>query len=193
MAPGRNHGSERPLPINVSRIIPAITGPEMSMAWQYDPNLSKVEWAIDYLGIATVKGRFTEVHLEALDKTQWSVAATINAASITGGHAPMDDHVRSPDFLDVERYPTITFRSRRVEETNDRYCITGDLTLHGVTREVTLDATYGGQASDTRGRAKRGFHAQTTITRTEFGMAGGRLVAGDQIRVTLDIIASQVD
>jgi polyisoprenoid-binding protein YceI len=96
-----------------------------------------------------------------------------------------------------KRYPTITFRSRRVEETNDRYCITGDLTLHGVTREVTLDATYGGQASDARGRAKRGFHAQTTITRTEFGipsgMAGGSLVAGDQIRVTLDVIASQVD
>jgi polyisoprenoid-binding protein YceI len=171
------------------------------MAWQYDPNLSKVEWSIEYLGIATVKGLFKKVqatvNLDDPDPQNWSVAATIETASLTGGHDPMDDHVRSPDFLDVERYPTATFTSRRVERSDDRYRIAGDLTLHGVTREVVLDARYGGEATDSRGRTKRGFSAQTTVKRSDFninsGMVGGRLVAADQIRVTLEVVTTKVD
>ncbi len=167
------------------------------MAWQYDSSLSRVEWAAEYLGIATIKGRFTKiqahVNLDDPEPTNWSVAATIDTASVTGGHGPMDEHIRSADFLDVERYPTITFNSRRVERANGRYCITGDLTLHGVTREVVLDATYGGEATDSRGRTKRGFHAETTIARSDFGMEGGRLVASDVIRVSLDVIATKAE
>ena len=121
------------------------------MAWQYDPSLSKVEWAIDYLGIATVKGLFKKVqatvNLDDPDPSNWSVEATIETASLTGGHDPMDDHARSADFLDVERFPTATFKSRQVERSNGRYRVVADLTLHGVTREVVLDATYGGEAN----------------------------------------------
>ncbi len=171
------------------------------MAWQYDPNLSKVEWAIEYLGIATVKGLFKKVqatvNLDDPDPSHWSVAATIETASLTGGHDPMDDHVRSPDFLDVERYPTATFTSRQVERNNGRYRVAGDLTLHGVTREVVLDATYGGEATDSRGRTKRGFSAKTTIKRSDFniasGTAGGRLVAGEEIRLTLEVVTNKAE
>ena len=171
------------------------------MAWEYDTNLSKVEWAIEYLGIATVKGLFKKVqatlNLDDPDPTNWSVEATIETASLYGGYDPMDDHVRSPDFLDVERYPTMTFKSRQVQRTNSHYRLAGDLTLHGVTREVVLDATYGGEATDSRGRTRRGFSAQTSLKRSDFdipsGMSGGRLVAGEDIRITLEILTNKVE
>jgi polyisoprenoid-binding protein YceI len=169
------------------------------MAWQYDISLSKVEWAVEYLGIATVKGLFKKVqaslNLDDPDPRNWSAEVAIETASLTGGHEPMDDHVRSPDFLDVERYPSATFKSGQVEQTDGRYRVAGELTLHGVTREVVLDASYGGEATDSRGRTRRGFSAQTTLKRSDFaiasGMAGGRLVAGEQIRITLEIIATK--
>ncbi len=171
------------------------------MAWQYDNNLSKVEWALEYLGIGIIKGRFESVqatvNLDDPDPKRWSVEATIETASVTGGYGPMDDHVRSSDFLDVERYPTATFKSRQVEQSNGRYRVAGDLELHGVSREVVLDGTYGGEATDARGRTKRGFSAQTTLKRSDFGIPSGksgeRLVAGEQVRITLEIITNKVD
>jgi polyisoprenoid-binding protein YceI len=109
----------------------------------------------------------------------------------------MDEHVRSADFLDVERYPTTTFKSTRVEKTDGRYRVAGDLTLHGVTRKVILDASYGGEATDSRGKTKRGFSAQTTLKRSDFGIKGGApgpvLVAGEQIRVTLEAVINKAD
>lgn len=171
------------------------------MGWQYDPNLSRVEWAIGYLGIATVKGRFTSVqaslNLDDPDPTRWSVEATIETASISSGYTSLDDHVRSPDFLDAEQYPTITFKSRRVERIDGRYRMVGDLTLHGVTREVVLEGTYGGEATDARGRTKRGFSGQTRLKRSDFCIpstrAGDRFVAGEEIQVTLEVIANKTE
>jgi polyisoprenoid-binding protein YceI len=171
------------------------------MAWQYDASLCKVEWAVEYLGIATIKGLFKTVqatlNLDDPDPRNWSAEVTMETASLSSGHPPMEDHVRSPDFLDVETYPTATFKSRRVEQANGRYRLVGDLTLRGVTREVVLDATYGGEATDSRGRTRRGFSAQTTLKRSDFGipsgMAGDRLVAGENVRVTLEIVATRAD
>ena len=171
------------------------------MAWQYESNLSKVEWAVRYHGIAWVKGRFTKVdanlNLDDPDPLNWAVEATIQAASLSSGHDAMDDHVRTPDFLDVEQYPTITFRSKRVERAGDGYRMTGDLTLHGVTRQVALEGSYGGQAVDGRGRTRRGFSAYTTLKRSDFGIpstkVGDVFTAGEEIRVTLEIVAQLVD
>ena len=170
------------------------------MAWQYDPNLSKVEWSIQYLGIATVKGLFKKVEatlsIDDPDPTHWSFEATIDMASLSSGFEPMDDHVRSADFLDVARYPTATFTSRQIERSNGSYRMGGVLTLHGVTRDVDLEGTYGGEATDARGRTRRGFSAQALLKRSDFGissgMSGGVLVAGEEIRVTLDIVANKV-
>src|SRR5437870_5272374 len=171
------------------------------MPWQYDPNLSRVEWAIGYLGIATIKGRFMKVQanldFDDPDPTRWSVEATIEATSLFSGHDAMDDHVRTPDFLDVERYPTISFKSRLLERNNGGYRMVGDLTLHGVTREVAFTGTYGGEATDARGRTRRGFSGQTTFQRGDFSiptlMVGERFVAGDEIRVSLEIVANSAD
>jgi polyisoprenoid-binding protein YceI len=171
------------------------------MAWQYDPNISKVEWAVGYLGIATIKGRFTKVqanlNFEDPDPARWSFEATIDAASLFSGHDRMDDHVRTADFLDVEKYPTITFKSQRVEPENGRYRVTGDLTLRGVTREVTLDGSYGGEATDNQGRTRRGFSGQTNLKRSDFGIpsgrAGDRSIAGEDVRVSLEVVATKVD
>jgi polyisoprenoid-binding protein YceI len=186
----------------------AIVDQEERMAWQYDASLCKVEWAVEYLGIATVKGLFKTVHatlsLEDPDPRNWSAEVTIETASLTSGHPPMEEHVRSPDFLDVERYPTATFTSRRVEpvapskgHATGHYRLVGELTLRGVTREVVLDGMYGGEATDSRGRTRRGFSAQTTLKRSDFGipsgMAGERLVAGEHVRVTLEIIATKAE
>jgi polyisoprenoid-binding protein YceI len=171
------------------------------MAWQYDTSLSKLEWAVEYLGIATIKGNFKNVqavlNLDDPDPINWSADVTIETASLSGGHPPMEDHVRSADFLDVERYPTATFKSRRVEQVDGGYRLVGDLTVRGVTREVALDGKYGGEATDSRGRTKRGFSLRTTIKRSDFEIPSGKvegiLVAGEQVRITLDVIASKSD
>jgi len=171
------------------------------MAWQFDPNLSKVEWAVGYLGIAVIKGRFTKVqatlNFDDPEPTKWSFDASIEAASLITGHDPMEDHVRSPDFLDVEKYPTIAFQSKRVERSKDGYRVVGDLTLRGVTREVVLEGDYGGEAADARGRVKRGFTGQTHLKRSDYGIPSGKagdvFVAGEDIRVTLEVIANRAD
>jgi polyisoprenoid-binding protein YceI len=171
------------------------------MAWQYDPNLSRVEWAVNYLGIATIKGRFTKVEatldFEDADPTRWAFEATIDSASLFSGHDAMDNHVRTPDFLDVEQYPTITFRSKRIEKSDARYRVVGDLTVHGVTQEVVLDGSYGGEATDARGRTKRGFSGQTTLKRSDFGIpsgaVGNRSVAGEEVRVAIEVVANKAD
>jgi len=171
------------------------------MAWQYDPNISKVEWAVGYLGIATIKGRFTNVkatlNLEDADPTEWSVDAEIESASLFSGHNAMDDHVRSADFLDVAQYPTIAFKGKRVEKANDGYRLVGDLTLRGVTREVAFEGSYGGQATDARGKTKRGFSGRTLLRRGDFGIPSGKsgetFVASDEIRVSLEVVANLVD
>ena len=171
------------------------------MAWQYDPNLSKVEWAVSYLGIATIKGRFTKVQasldFEDTDPTRWSFEATIDVASLFSGHDAMDDHVRTPDFLDAAGYPTITFKSKRVEAANGKYRVTGDLTLHGTTKEVVLDGGYGGEATDSRGRTKRGFSGELKLKRSDFGIpttsVGNLSVAADDVHVTLNVVANKAD
>ena len=172
-----------------------------AMGWQYDSNLSKVEWAIGYLGIATIKGRFTKVqanlNLDAPDPSKWSVQASIEVASLSTGFDQLDDHVRSGDFLDVEHYLVMTFQSTRVEPRNDHYVLVGDLMLRGVTLEIVLDASYGGEATDTRGRSKRGFSASTNLKRSDFGipaMAYGKpLVVGEEVQVTIEVVAGQVE
>ncbi len=124
------------------------------------------------------------------------VEVTIDAASIDTRNEQRDNHLRSPDFLNVEQYPTITFVSKRIEPLGDnRFRVVGDLTLRGVTREVALDAEFLGVGKDPWGGERAGFTARTKLNRHDFGAswnvaleAGGFLV-GDTLDVTLDIEA----
>jgi polyisoprenoid-binding protein YceI len=158
--------------------------------WNIDPAHSNVEFAVRHLMISTVKGRFADVKgaivLDDADVTRSTVDVTIGVASIDTRVGQRDDHLRSGDFFDVERFPAITFRSRRVEQNGDDLKVTGDLTIRDVTREVTLSVTPEGRGTDPWGGVRAGFSATTKITREDFGLTynqaletGGVLVGSD--------------
>ncbi len=164
--------------------------------WNLDPAHSNVEFAIRHLMISTVKGRFADVQgqvvLDEADVTKSSVNVTINAASIDTRVAQRDEHLRSGDFFDVEKYPTLTFVSRKVEPAGDNLRVTGDLTIRDVTREVVLDVTPEGRGSDPWGGQRAGFSAKTVIKREDFGLTynqaleTGGFVLGDDVKVTIE-------
>ena len=168
-----------------------------STIWAIDATHTNVEFAVRHLMIATVKGRFADVQgtvsLDAVDLSKSRVDVTIQTASIDTREARRDEHLRSADFFNVDVYPTLTFRSRRVTDAaGDRFRLIGDLTIAGVTREVVLDVTSTGRARDPWGGERSAFQATTTIKRSEFGLTwnqaletGGVLV-GDEIKIAID-------
>ena len=159
------------------------------MRWEFDPSLSQVQWEVGYLGIAFVRGFFNKfqvsANLDGDDPAAWAVEATIDVASVDSGVPDRDKHLCSADYFHVEQYPTITFASRRVERNGDSYRVVGDFSLHGVEREVILDARIGGDATDPRGNHRRGFSATTTLDRNEFNLGAGS--AGRDVRVDIDV------
>jgi polyisoprenoid-binding protein YceI len=169
-------------------------------SWDIDPAHTDVGFAVKHLMISTVRGRFGSVRgrivLDEADPAGSSVEVEIDAASIDTRQEQRDAHLRSADFFDVEAFPLITFRSRSVAPAGDgRFRITGDLTMHGVSREVVLDATDAGRGIDPWGNQKAAFSAETKIDRRDFGLGwnqaletGGVLVA-NEIRITLDVQA----
>jgi polyisoprenoid-binding protein YceI len=168
--------------------------------WNIDGAHSGINFSVRHMVVSKVRGRFTRftgaVNLDESDLTRSVVEATIDATSIDTGTAQRDEHLRSPDFFDVERFPELRFHSRRIEKTGpDRYQVVGDLSIRGVTREVALDVEYGGRAKDPWGNERIGFVARTSLDRKEFGLhwnqvleAGGVLV-GDRVEVELEVQA----
>jgi polyisoprenoid-binding protein YceI len=172
--------------------------------WAIDPSHSVVELAVKHMMFSTVKGRFANVAgtivLSEADLSASSVTAEIDAASIDTREAQRDAHLRSADFLDTETYPTIAFRSTGVvPRGQDRFILVGDLTIRGITREVSLEAEFAGKGIDPWGGLRAGFTASTAINRKEFGLTwnqpletGGVLVS-DQVKITLEIQATLLD
>ena len=170
------------------------------MSWSVDPMHTQVEFSAKHMGIMTVKGQITGVQavidFNEDDFTASSVEATIDARTLSTHDKQRDGHLKSPDFLDVEQFPTITFKSTRIEHAaHDQYRMTGDLTIKDVTRPVSLEVVYSGQAKDPMGSMHAGFSAYTSINRKDWGLnwnvaleAGGLLV-GDQIKIALEIEA----
>lgn len=175
-----------------STLIPAAT------TWQIDPAHSHVEFAVRHLMISTVKGRFTDVQGSATmgeADTIAGVDVTIQSASIDTRNEQRDAHLRSPEIFDVEQFPTLTFRSRRVEgkPLEGNFSIIGDLTMRGVTREVTLKATSEGRGKDPWGGERAGFGASTRINRGDFGLTwnqaleAGGVVVSDEVRISIEV------
>jgi polyisoprenoid-binding protein YceI len=167
--------------------------------WEFDPAHSSAEFAIRHLMVSTVTGRFKALRGSiALDEASIEdsrVEAEIEAASIDTGTADRDNHLRSADFFDVVKHPKLTFRSSRVEGLGDSLRVQGKLSIIGVSRPVTLEVSYLGEIRDPWGNRRRGFSAETTLYRKDFGMTwnqvldtGGVLV-GDKVKVTLNIEA----
>ncbi len=169
--------------------------------WTIDPSHTVVEFSTKHLMITTVKGRFDAVSGTIVqDGAQSKVEVEIQAASIDTRAQQRDDHLRSADFLEVEKYPVITFASRRIEGAfaapGDEFTVVGDLTIHGTTREVALAATYEGRGRDPWGGERISFSAATKIDRRDFGLTfnqtletGGVLV-GNDLKVVLEVQAT---
>jgi len=164
-----------------------------------DPDHSQATFKVKHLAISTVTGRFDllegsySIDLENIVNS--NVNTSIVASSINTNKKKRDDHLRSAEFLDVEKYPNITFKSKEIKNGDgNKFQIVGDLTIHGITKEVTLDAVYEGHvASDPWGFERTAFIARGKISRKDFGMtwnkaleAGGFLV-GDEVRITLEV------
>jgi len=176
------------------------TIPTGTTTWAIDPVHSVVEFAVRHMMVSTVKGRFTDIRgtirLDEDQLTQSSVEAEIVAASIDTRDPKRDAHLRSADFLDVEQYPNITFKSTRVEpKGKDRARIVGNLTIRGTTKEVTLDATLNGVGKTPFGTEVAGFSAETSLNRKDWGLnwnvaleTGGVLV-GDTVKITIEVEA----
>src|SRR5580658_7262505 len=163
--------------------------------WQLDPPHSSAQFSVRHLGVSTVRGAFTNVsgtvHYDAANPGKSSIQATIESASVDTRVEMRDNDLRSPRFLDAQKYPTITFQSKKVEVAGEgKLKVTGDLTIHGVTKEVVLDVDGPTPAiKDPMGkdRLRMGASATTKINRNDFGVSALPGAVGDDITITLDI------
>jgi polyisoprenoid-binding protein YceI len=169
-----------------------------SARWEIDSSHASAGFSVRHLAVSNVKGSFSKLTGTVLwndqDITKSSVEATIDAATVDTRDAQRDAHLRSADFLDTARVPTITFRSTKVERAaNGRLRVTGELTLRGVTRRVVLDVDGpAAPVKDPWGNIKSGFTATTTINRKDFGLTwnrlleSGGLVVGEEVNITIE-------
>jgi polyisoprenoid-binding protein YceI len=168
------------------------------MSWQFDPGHTYIGFTGRHLMVATVRGEFEKfegtVEFDEHDLTRSRAEIRIEAASVTTRNAQRDEHFRSSDFFDVEHYPTITFKSKRVimQDTHHGQLI-GDLTIRDITKEVVLDGEYGGVNQTPWNTSSAGFHLQGKVNRKDWGLnwnavlAGGGLVASDEITLFIDL------
>ncbi len=165
--------------------------------WQLDPYHTQVEFSAKHLGMMTVRGHFTEISASGkIDPNKpeaSSVEVTISAASIRTNHEMRDNDLRSANFLEVDKYPTLTFKSTRIEPAGqDRYTMTGDLTIKGNTRPVTLSVLRYGEFNDPGMMGHRiAYSAQGQVNRKDFGLTfnmllDGRWVVGEEVQILIE-------
>jgi polyisoprenoid-binding protein YceI len=167
--------------------------------WSVDASHSSVEFRVKHLGISTVSGSFRDFEgtLEIGDDiTTSKITGKLNPASIDTGEPKRDEHLRSPDFFDVDTYPEITFESTRIEAIDaDEFHVTGNLTMHGVTNEVTLHAEVTGTEEDPWGNTRVGLEAQGALNRSDYGMkfnqalGSGNVMVSDKVRINVEVSA----
>jgi polyisoprenoid-binding protein YceI len=160
--------------------------------WYLDPPHSAAQFSVRHLGISNVKGTFTKVNVTVTnpdDPSKATVNVTIDASSVDSRVAMRDDDLRSDKYFDVAKYPTITFKSTKVEVAGPgKLKVTGDLTLHGVTKEAVLDVDGPSAVmKDPKGTSHRGAAATTTISRASYGMNTSLGMIGDSILIELDV------
>ncbi len=171
------------------------------MAWVIDNAHSEITFNVRHMMISNARGRFEKfsgtVNFDEANPAASTVEVQIEAASINTREAQRDGHLRSPDFLDADKYPLLTFKSKHVETTGSNTGkITGDLTIRDVTKEVVLDTEYSGQSKSPWGTTSAGFSATTKINRKDWNLVwnvaletGGMLVGEDiKINIELEIV-----
>jgi polyisoprenoid-binding protein YceI len=166
--------------------------------WKADPVHSEIAFSVRHLMISKVRGRFTGYDVSIVtseDPLASSVTATIDLGSVDTGNEQRDNHLRSADFLEVEKYPTMTYRSTAMRRADDSWIVDGELTLHGVTRHVPLAVEMNGFGPDPWGGHRAGFSATAQINRRDFGidltvpLDGGGVGVGDKVSISLEIQA----
>ena len=165
--------------------------------WDIDPDHSTIEFRVTHMVVSKTSGRFMDYHgfveMDADARTLKMIDATIKAESINTNHEKRDAHLRNADFLDVTQFPTITYNMKTYLKEGDGYKVVGNLTLRGVTKEVTLIGTFNGVTKDPWGNTRAGFTADGTLNRKDFGMVwnktldSGGLVVGNEVQIRLDI------
>ena len=173
------------------------TTPLPTGTWTVDPVHSSVEFHVRHLGIATVKGQF-KVFEGALEVNESGARAhgTVDVASVDTREPQRDEHLRSADFFEVESFPQITFQSREIRALGEEeFEIDADLTIHGVTRPVTLQAVFEGAETDPQGNDRVGVSASTQISRGDYGMkfnaalGSGNVVVSDKVKILVEVSA----
>lgn len=168
------------------------------MTWVIDAAHSQATFSVRHLMITTVKGQFKiisgQLHIDEQNPANSWVEAEADVASIDTRDANRDAHLRSPDFFDAEKFPKITFKSTKVERVSgEDFKVTGDLTMHGVTKQVTLDGEYTGQIKDTYGNLRAGMSAKATINRKDFGLnwnvalESGGVMVSEHVKIEIDL------
>lgn len=176
-----------------------MTTTQTTKTYTIDPAHTTAEFIVRHLMISKVRGRFTSV-TGTIDVPEGStvpvsVDVTIDAASIDTREEQRDAHLKSADFLEAEKFGTITFKSTGFDGSGDAFKVRGDLTIHGVTREVVLDTTFEGRTTDPWGNARIGYEAHTKISRKDHGLAwnqaleAGGVLVGDDVKIELNVEA----
>lgn len=172
------------------------------MSYTIDASHSHIEFSVKHMMVSTVRGRFKsfsgELEIDETNPANSKVNVTIDVASIDTGAEGRDAHLKSADFFDAEKYPTVTFASKSVAAKGDAtYVVTGDLTIHGVTKEIELTVTREGVTTNMQGKQVQAFSSTTSFSRKEFGLewnvaleSGGWLVS-DNVKINLDIEVSE--
>jgi polyisoprenoid-binding protein YceI len=186
-----------------SPLMIALAAPALAATWTLDPAHTSVQFSVRHMMVSNVRGEFAKVAgtVQGDDTAPESavIEATIDAASINTRNAKRDEHLRSPEFLDVAAHPTITFRSKRIEPAGPgKFKVTGDLALHGVTKEVVLDVSdVTPPVKDPLGKMRAGATATARIDRQDFGinwskaMDNGGVVVGNDVTITIDVEATR--
>jgi polyisoprenoid-binding protein YceI len=166
--------------------------------WKADPVHSEIAFSARHLMISRIRGRFTRYDVTVVtneDPLESSVSATIELASVDTGNEMRDNHLRSPDYLDVENFPMMSYRSTGIRRAGEGWLVDGALTLHGTTRQVGLAVEVNGFAADPFGGHRAGFSASARLSRRDFGidltvpLDGGGVAVGDNVSINLEIQA----
>jgi polyisoprenoid-binding protein YceI len=165
--------------------------------WNLDPEHSTIEFRVTHMVVSKTTGRFTDyagfVDMDAEAGTVTAIEATIKAGSVNTSHEKRDAHLRNVDFLDVEHFPTMTYKLKNYKKTAESFTAIGDFMLRGVTKEVSLVGRYNGATKDPWGNTRAGFSAEGKLNRKDFGLVwnktldNGGLVVGDEVQIRLEI------
>jgi polyisoprenoid-binding protein YceI len=183
--------------VSAIALLTSLSALAQTSTWNIDPAHSTAQFTVRHLAISNVTGNFTKVTgsvvLNEKDIAQSQVSASIDVSSVDTRVEARDKDLKSPNFFDVEKYPTIEFKSKRIVSSGEKLQVIGDLTIHGTTREVTLDVDGPTpELTDPWGNSRRGISATTTINRKDFNLVynnllkTGEAVVGDNVKIQID-------